>query len=503
MCEAVLDLCLDYPGIVVLVVRQKHTAITATTRKRFFQVLPPELVEGKKESGGEDWVDVKTSVPKVFSRVHFIGLDDPVKWFSSEIGALVVDEAHETAESDVAKMRARLRQRCHACEKEPQFDAVGTPIECSHMPLCTMLGFNPENPNHWLRSWFIVGAAETEYGFYKRELFIGGAESSVGDCEFVVARATDNPYIPKSYIEQTLGGMSKFERERYLEGKWLFVSGQCFFDEEALTKYSEEVERPKWVAESCGALTGADKDDKVKFRPAKGGPWAIFRPPVRAKDDLPAHRYIVAVDPSSGGSTDYTGIQVLDVEDFAQVSEFQAKLAPDLVADEAFRAAMVYNGATVVVETTGGWGAAIVRRFDHDLLPRYRGARVTKPRLYLRKKDWDKISNQWTEVYGWNTDTHSRVLMLDTLEQAIRERSLVLRSERTLQELLTFVWSEARKTQAGVETGPRRKSGAQSGENDDLVMSLAMAVTVFAQQPKTLRRYVPPEHTALVGSTGY
>lgn len=371
------------------------------------------------------------------------------------------------------------------------------------MPLVTMLGFNPENPNHWLRRWFIIGAARTEFGYYKKDLYVTGGERRVGDAEFIIAKATDNPYNSRAYIEETLGGMDSFMRRRYLEGEWLFVSGKCFFDTDALSEYvvAAADERPLWEgAELQGDLRGGNPEDPMKFRASRGGPWQIFRPPVRKTEDHEAHRYIVSVDTSSGGSTDYSGIQVIDVEEFAQVAEFQAKMDPDLVADEAFRAAAIYNGAMVVVETTGGWGASVVRRIDHDLLPRFKGSRVSKPRMYVRRKE-DRLKKIFTDVMGWDTNMHTRMLMLDTLEEAIRKRLLVIRSERTLAELQTFVWLEKKEKHGGRQSGER--PGAQAGENDDLVMSLAMAVAVHAQQPRVLRRQVEQPHVALTGSTGY
>ena len=42
-------------------------------------------------SGGNDYVELKW----LGSQVHFVGLDNPGRWFSTEIGAVGFDEAHE------------------------------------------------------------------------------------------------------------------------------------------------------------------------------------------------------------------------------------------------------------------------------------------------------------------------------------------------------------------------------------------------------------------------
>src|SRR5262245_19464258 len=147
LCEWVFHLSLTNPGLRTLVCRQAHTSIVETTRKTMIdEVIPPEAIKRSKESGGEDWVELWNG-----SRIHFIGLDDPVRWFSSEVGLLVFDEAHEIPEDTVAKLMTRLRQR--------------------RMPRLVALGFNPENPGHWLFKWFILGAEKTRTGYAKRELY--------------------------------------------------------------------------------------------------------------------------------------------------------------------------------------------------------------------------------------------------------------------------------------------------------------------------------------------
>ena len=56
LCEEVFDMMLEYPGIVIPVFRQLHTAITNSTRRTFLeQVLPPEL------RGRKDLVRIKNS----------------------------------------------------------------------------------------------------------------------------------------------------------------------------------------------------------------------------------------------------------------------------------------------------------------------------------------------------------------------------------------------------------------------------------------------------------
>jgi hypothetical protein len=475
LCEEAFDLALEYPGIRILICRQRHTSIIETTKKTMLEeVIPVELQDPKlmrkKESGGEDYVKLPNG-----STLLFVGLEDPVRWFSSQLGALVFDEAHEISEDTVVKLSTRLDRQRLPDGRVP--------------PPKILIGFNPENPGHWLQRWFILGSARTQFGFYKKELWATGATQPLGDAEFVFAKATDNTYLPPGYVENTLGGLPEMLRRRYLEGEWLYTSGKSFFDVDALSDYQKRVTAPKWVGVTQGDIT--DPADKIRIRVSRDGLWHVWEPPVRARHqdgrNLPAHRYLVTVDVSSGGSTDFSAIQVLDIEDFSQVAEYQDKIDPDLLAVEAFRIAAIYNSALVAPEITGGWGMTIVTELKRLLQGNVSTAR---PRLYTRRVR-DRLSDQFTDKLGWDTTTKTRFQMLDTLERVLRERELELRGERTLAELVTFVRDE------------RDRPGAQPGTNDDLVITLAMAVTLAAQMPRQIRRRKEPEYQPRFTRTGY
>src|SRR4029077_1365210 len=171
LCEDVFQEMLDFPGIVIPIFRLRHVSIFETTKRTMLQeVIPPELLRfcDRKASGGSDFVRLPNG-----SEVHFAGLDDPVRWFSSELGGVGFDEAHEIPEDSVLKLMTRLRQR--------------------GMPGRVRLCFNPENPGHWLYRWFIAGAERVDaddgslLGYRRGELYPTDAERSLGDAEFVFA----------------------------------------------------------------------------------------------------------------------------------------------------------------------------------------------------------------------------------------------------------------------------------------------------------------------------
>lgn len=466
LCEWAFDNALRYPGIRILVCRQTHTSIIETTKKTMIEeVVPVQAIKNRKESAGEDYIRLWNG-----SQINFVGLDDPVRWFSSELGLLVFDEAHEILEETVVKLITRLRQR--------------------GMPHRVALGFNPENPGHWLFRWFMEANptiwpdtadpryAGKEKGRRKDKLFPKDSEGSLGSAEYIIAKARDNIFLPEHYIEQSLMSLPSLFKDRYLEGKWLYVSGMSFFDLEALDEYSHRIEPPWKTGRTTGDPRNKTQDDKPSIRTGQNGQWWIWKAPVRERDHaekgkLPAHRYVVSVDVSSGTSNDYSAIQVLDVDDFAQVAEFQGRIDPDLLAVEAARIGWIYNRALIAPEVTGGWGHSVVRKLE-DL--RY-------TRVYTRRVE-DRLAKKWTDVLGWDTNSASRAYMLDKLEEVIRERELKLRSPRTIQELASFVWPSDKKMGGPYKGIPQ----AQPGSNDDLVMALAIGVAVVLRQPKEIRK---------------
>lgn len=461
LCEDAFNQMLEYPGIVVLLCRQAHTSIVETTKKTMVRdVVPPSLVANSKASQGEDYIELWNG-----SRCHFVGLDNPLRWFSSEIGFIGFDEAQETRRDDVVLLIGRLRQQ--------------------GMPHRASFTFNPSSPGHWLQQWFLLGGEPTPFGFRKDELFVSeDAVSSMGTCEFFFAKATDNKYLPDGYIEQTVAGFPAHMRRRYLEGLWEYSEGNSFFAVDDLGHYQ------KLAGDSRPVFTGRTEGDPsedfavrqrgkgqpaapCRFRPGSGQ-WTVWRKPV--KD----HRYVMAVDTSSGGSYDYSAIQIVCVDTFEQVAEYQGKIAPAELAVEAYRAGRVFNNATAVPEITGGYGFSVMQELQ----------RLHYPSTYTRRV-FDRLAKRFTDKLGWDTTTNMRAHMLDTLYRVLSERELGLYGIRTVNELATFVY------------GKNDKPQAQDGCNDDLVVALAIAVTVAVDRPKSVKKPVVRRRDPVFAATGY
>lgn len=462
LCEEIFDAMLDYPGLRAVIARNEHTSITETTKKTMMgQVIPPDLLHPtrpKKESGGEDWFQLWNG-----STCNFIGLDNPLRWYSSEIGYIAFDESQEIQEEAAVRLITRLRQ--------------------PGMPNRAIFTFNPSSPGHWLQKWFLLGGQETEFGFRKEELFATDAIAPIGDCDFFFAKATDNIHLPEGYVEQTLGGLPLHLRRRLLDGFWEYTEGNSFFDAEDLSYYQGVAtdSKPIFTGTTVGdpiadfeaRRRNRKSDDPPRFRPGSGN-WTLWARPDKNK------RYVMSVDTSSGGSYDYSAIQIVCVEDFEQVAEFQAKISPSELAIEAYRAGRVFNNATAVPEITGGWGFSVIQELT----------RLHYPSTYTRRL-LDRLTKKYTDVLGWDTTSKTRAHMLDTLYRVLSEREFVLHGMKTLNELATFVY------------GKNDKPQAQEGCNDDLAIALAIAVTVAVDRPRQVKKQPQRPYEPQFAATGY
>jgi hypothetical protein len=124
-----------------------------------------------------------------------------------------------------------------------------------------------------------------------------------------------------------------------------------------------------------------------------------------------------------------------------------------------------YNNALLVIENANiGW-AAIQQVLDRGYANLYYTSRD------LKYVDVDnQLSNKYRSedrsmVAGFSTTSRTRPLIISKLEEYVREKSIIIRSVRTIDELFTFIWNNGR-------------AEAMRGYNDDLTMALAISLWV-------------------------
>ena len=175
--------------------------------------------------------------------------------------------------------------------------------------------------------------------------------------------------------------------------------------------------------------------------------------------------YIVCADVGRGDSADYSAFHVIDVENLEQVAEYKGRINTKDFGNMLVSIATEYNDAILIVENNNiGW-ATIQQIIDRDY-----------PNLFYTSKDlqYVDVQHQVTNkhyreekkmVAGFSTTSKTRPLIISKLEEFFREESVVVRSNRLIDELLTFVYINNR-------------AEAMTGYNDDLVMSFAIGLWV-------------------------
>jgi hypothetical protein len=164
---------------------------------------------------------------------------------------------------------------------------------------------------------------------------------------------------------------------------------------------------------------------------------------------LAGKQYLVAVDPSGGGSEgDYSAAQVLDLETGLQCAEFAGHVGGMELAWLVTKLAAEYNQAWLVVERNNH-GSGILALLES----------VCK---------YARIYRQGGQP-GWLTTSLSRPAALGRLDAALVEQPERFQSKRLLAECRSFVRL------------PDGRSGARAGTHDDRVMAMAIGLAARAE----------------------
>ena len=170
--------------------------------------------------------------------------------------------------------------------------------------------------------------------------------------------------------------------------------------------------------------------------------------------------YIAVLDTAMGSGGDDSSIQVLDLDTFEQVYEYQGQLDPKGLAIKGKLIGIQFNNAILVVENTGIGDATCLEL-----------EMMEYPNLFKTNKSVDMHDmNQFINNYsfdsnlktGFSNNSSTRPKLIAKFQECLINKSITIRSSRTLHELKTFVWLNG-------------KAQASRGSHDDLIMPLAIA----------------------------
>jgi hypothetical protein len=175
--------------------------------------------------------------------------------------------------------------------------------------------------------------------------------------------------------------------------------------------------------------------------------------------------YIVTADVARGDGSDYSAFHIIDVESAVQVAEYKGQLTTKDFGNMLVSVATEYNDALLVIENANvGWATIqqVIDRGYKNLYYSYK-ENVFDSDAYLTK-GFD-VANKSDMVAGFTLSSKIRPLAISKLELYMREKGCIIRSRRLMDELLVFVWKNA-------------KAEAAQGYNDDLVMSWTQGLWV-------------------------
>lgn len=245
----------------------------------------------------------------------------------------------------------------------------------------------------------------------------------------------------QAWFDQKCAELPEWQRAQEYpqdEDEAFLKSGRPVFDLQALRDMNTtEPERGRLLK---------DFEGEIEWE-ADGGNLAIWAHP------KPENVYVVGADVAMGlEHGDYSCAQVIDVKGGVVVAEWWGKGDPDLFGSHVLNLlGRYYNTALLGVENN-----------NHGLTTVTALQRVKYPNLYRARGKLNVRKVQKTDVFGFNTNRSTKPLMIDELNQAIRENDIVLSSEATIAEMRTYVRDGDGKT--------------HGSPHDDRVMSLAIAV---------------------------
>lgn len=197
--------------------------------------------------------------------------------------------------------------------------------------------------------------------------------------------------------------------------------------------------------------------DPIEKRWAEQSLWIWNRP-------KPDGVYLVTADVARGDGTDKSSFHVIDLITSEQVAEYDGIVDTKSYGNLLVSIAVEYNKAVLVVENNNiGW-ATLQQIIDLEY-PNTFYSSADLVYVDVEQQLVGKINRmEKNMIPGFTTTVKTRPLIISKLELYFKEKSFLLKSIRTWQQLTTFIWH------------PNGKAEAMRGYNDDLVTSLGIGL---------------------------
>ena len=172
----------------------------------------------------------------------------------------------------------------------------------------------------------------------------------------------------------------------------------------------------------------------------------------------PDRTYVAGADVAEGVTGgDYSVVTVFDRASGEEVAFWRGYLPPDRFGVFLNKVGRAYNNALMVCEIN-----------NHGLTTVTALKNLMYPQIYFRPVvKMDTMGTQMSDRMGFKTTKVTRPLMIDDLREALSDGSLIIHTEKTLDEMLTFVFDDG------------GNMVSQSSFHDDCIFASAIAFQGF------------------------
>ena len=217
---------------------------------------------------------------------------------------------------------------------------------------------------------------------------------------------------------------------------------ECNFNASGDTVVSgDDIKRLLDFCSEPGHRTGFDRN------------YWIWKPPA------PDGEYLAVADVARGDGSDYSVCQVFDLGTMEQVAEYQGKITPDMFAPLLFNIATEYNNSLLVIENNS-LGIGVLNRLE-DLAYNNLYYSIRSSHEYVDQTTAEAIGG----IAGFTMSMKTRPLVIAKFEEFVRNKLIIINSNRLANEIKTFIWHNGRPQ-------------GMRGYNDDLVIAASIACWV-------------------------
>ena len=269
------------------------------------------------------------------------------------------------------------------------------------------------------------------------------------------------------------GNVTLFQQEFPATPEEAFISsGQCIFDLNKIAERKEDLRNKSVTFEDKGYyLYRIDYDSTYNERKLTDIKWVSdYKNGYITKFKMPENRhpYILSIDPAGDGS-DYTAMQVLDNRDCKQSCTLHNQNMTSFeIACQAYCLGMEYNEALIGAETN----------FAPEVMSYLK--ELGYQNLYIATNEAHNMEKRIEKKYGFRTTTVTRPYVISMLIEHINNNTYLINDYQTLIEAENFV-----RVIKLIDGRSKQKEQANTGQHDDLLMSLGIALYIRDSNQQT------------------